>query len=100
MGIFEHVFKIFEFVRIVAFESRIIRIGFFFLALCVDKSGSSSLAVFFPIRIASTLLLSLCTLFLSAFEESFESPVRVANFPSKVIAAPVSYTHLTLPTKA
>jgi len=57
--IFEHVFKILDLVRIVAFESRIIRIGFFFLILCTDKSGSSILTVFFPIRIASTLLLSL-----------------------------------------
>ena len=59
VGILEHVFKILELIRIVAFESRIMRIGFFFLILCTDKSGSSILAVFFPIRIASNLLLSL-----------------------------------------
>ena len=59
VGIFEHVFKILELVRIVALESRIIRTGFFFLILCTDKSGSSILTVFFPTRIASTLLLSL-----------------------------------------
>jgi len=59
VGILEHVFKILEFVRIVAFESRIIRIGFYFLILCTDKTGSSISTVFFPIRIASTLLLSL-----------------------------------------
>ena len=59
MGIFELVLNILELLGIVAFESRIMRVGFFFFALCADKSGSSILAVFFPIRIASTLLLSL-----------------------------------------
>src|SRR3990172_1785901 len=51
------------------------------------KEGSSIIIVRFPISIASTFDLSLCTLTRSFFEDSLESPVFVAIFPSKLMAA-------------
>jgi len=59
VGIFEQVLKILELVFMVPLESRTTRIGFFPLIPRTDNSGSSISTVFLPIRIASTLLLSL-----------------------------------------
>ena len=87
VGIFEQVLKILQLVFMVPLESRITRTGFFVLILRTDNKGSSISTVLLPTRIASTLLLSLWTLMLSIFEESFESPIRVAYLPSKVMAA-------------
>src|SRR5574342_297020 len=87
VGIFLHVWMIFELDFILPLESKITLIGFFPFTYLTVNEGSSIIIVRFPISIASTFDLSLCTLIRSFFEDNLESPVFVAIFPSKLTAA-------------
>src|SRR5574337_1090630 len=85
--VFCAVFITFDFMDRLPEGSRMIRIGFFAFTCRTVSNGSSTSTVFFPTSTASALFLRLCTLIRSFLEDRLDLPVRVAIFPSMLMAA-------------